>query len=663
MLGNGYNAYDVGIMEEVLVMTPVLSFLGDSPMHAEVTNTPVPSAALNPCRFCILSAPTLAEKVTMKYLQEFLQISSHGTQLSNISRNWPQTIRDSKALWDLVKEKKNEKTTDKRSIEYGVRDHLNCQFASEIYTSTKLRKKLTKQNMPIPEHLKSDIPQHIVDLDRDDPGSLLSPYLKLNGFDGTKHTPVEILHVFLLGVVKYLFRDFMNHLKAEEKDELVALWQSFNPDSLNMASLKPLGLVKYSSSLVGKDFKLIVQAAPFLFFRFMDEPQRKLWHALCHLAPLVFQTHIENMEKFQIDLKNRINTFLYHVVQSTAQWINKPKFHMLLHLPESILHYGTANLFATEKFESYNGILRNTSVHSNRQSPGQDIAISFSSYHSFRHILSGSTFFDTHTKKFTKASSNVTDIFSLNPNIQAVFGYNHSIAKPDQSFPSLKKEKVSKVDTLQVPEHLRNHYFNHDIHQVSELNLNQKEILKKNIFVLFDTPSDQNSGNKTVGRINSIWSIQKPSHPCRYMLHTSILKKKTNINQWYQMAEFEVTEHSLFVNAKEVLSSLNLQHNCHDGNCQLTKTRVMRVERHDSQVKAMEVTHEDNKKFILNSCSLRAIESHRRTSGLKLETVEPLQWVNALHDGLNKWKANKKKGKTIVPVSNATTRVDPAFLI
>jgi hypothetical protein len=81
MLGNGYNAYNVGIMEEVLVMTPVLLFLGDSPMHAEVTNTPVPSAALNPCCFCILSAPTLAEKVTMKYLQEFLQISSHGTQV------------------------------------------------------------------------------------------------------------------------------------------------------------------------------------------------------------------------------------------------------------------------------------------------------------------------------------------------------------------------------------------------------------------------------------------------------------------------------------------------------------------------------------------------------------------------------------------------------
>jgi hypothetical protein len=44
----------------------------------------VPSAALNPCQFCVLSAPSLLEKVTMKYLQEFLQMSSHGTEVCKI---------------------------------------------------------------------------------------------------------------------------------------------------------------------------------------------------------------------------------------------------------------------------------------------------------------------------------------------------------------------------------------------------------------------------------------------------------------------------------------------------------------------------------------------------------------------------------------------------
>ncbi|KAI9608726.1 hypothetical protein H4Q26_004913 [Puccinia striiformis f. sp. tritici PST-130] len=523
MSTEGFDAYDVRLEEEVLVMTPVLAFLADSPMHAEITNTPVPSSSLNPCRSCKLSAPSLAEKVTMKYLQEFLQMSSHGTQCLNEHRHWPDMIRDSKKIWEFIKKKKSEKATDKLSIVYGVRDQLNRQFASEIYESKKLRKKLKKKNQPIPEHLQAAIPQHIADMDRNDPESLLSPYLKLEGFDGSRHTPVEILHVFLLGVVKYLFRDFMNHLKPEEKDELVGFWRSFNTESLNIPSVKPMGLVKYASSLVGKDFKVIIQAAPFLFFQFMDAPKRNIWIALCHLAPL---------------------------------WINKPKFHMLLHLPESIRLYGPASLFATEKFESYNGILRNASIHSNRQSPGQDIAITFSSYHSFRQIFSGSMFYD---------------------------------------------------------------------------------MMKKN--------------------------LTKPSGPSRYIIHASILKKMEGVNDWYQMAEFTVTEHSLFVNAEEVESCLNLQHNCHDGGCKLTKTRAMRIERNDSDVKALEITHKDDVNFILNSCSLHAIDPHRRTSGLVFRRVEPLQWLDALHEGFNNWKANKKKGKTVIPSVPSISCVDPSFLI
>ena len=48
LISNGVVAYDIGLQQEVLVMTAVLCFLGDSPMHAEVTNTPNPGVALNP---------------------------------------------------------------------------------------------------------------------------------------------------------------------------------------------------------------------------------------------------------------------------------------------------------------------------------------------------------------------------------------------------------------------------------------------------------------------------------------------------------------------------------------------------------------------------------------------------------------------------------------
>ncbi|POW12028.1 hypothetical protein PSTT_04775 [Puccinia striiformis] len=539
MVREGYDAYDAILEKDVLVMTPVLAFLGDSPMHAEITNTPVPSSSLNPCRFCDLCA---------------------------------------------------------------------------------------------------------------------------SRFDGLKHTPVEILHVFLLGMVKYLFRDFMSHLKPDEKQELVGLWRSFNTDSLNIPSLKPMGLVQYSSSLVGKDFKTIIQAAPFLFFRFMSPLKRDIWQSLCHLAPLVFETHIDDMESFQTELKNHIDIFLYHITQCSAQWINKPKFHMLLHLPASIRRYGPASLFATEKFESYNGILRNVSVHSNRQSPGRDIAITFSNYNSFRHIFSGGLLYDQKKKQFFKPTSHVTDIFTLNANIQISFGYNHLTVSKKESYPSPKKKAVLKTDSRDAPEDLRQHYRYHSIQQICELDLNQKQVLKKGSFVLFNLPLAQQPERPTVGKIDSIWCVQKPQHQSRYLLHLTILKKK-GVNDWYQMQEFKVTSKSLFVNTTAVASTLNFQHNCHDGDCTLTKTKTVRIERIDSVVKALEVTHGNRLDYILNTCSLHAINFHQKTAKLEFRTIEPLEWLNAMHEGLAIWKSNKKKGKTVIPITSAISRVNPSFLV
>jgi hypothetical protein len=50
-------------------------------------------------------------------------------------------------------------------------------------------------------------------------------------------TPVEFLHVFLLGPVKYHYCDFMKGLDESQKQELLALWNSFNINSLNFVGL------------------------------------------------------------------------------------------------------------------------------------------------------------------------------------------------------------------------------------------------------------------------------------------------------------------------------------------------------------------------------------------------------------------------------------------
>ncbi|KAI8461648.1 hypothetical protein BY996DRAFT_6408488 [Phakopsora pachyrhizi] len=103
-------------------------------------------------------------------------------------------------------------------------------------------------------------------------------------FDGHKDTPVDILHVILLGIVKYLYWDIISGLTVEKKDELVARLQSFDISNLNIPSIKAKYLVQHYSSLVGKDFKIIIQAAPFVFFTLIEESRRKIWISLCHIS-------------------------------------------------------------------------------------------------------------------------------------------------------------------------------------------------------------------------------------------------------------------------------------------------------------------------------------------------------------------------------------------
>ena len=91
----------------------------------------------------------------------------------------------------------------------------------------------------------------------------------------------------------------------------------------------------------------------------------------------------------QRQLEEAIQRFLAATVKWSPRWFNKPKFHLLVHLPSHIRRFGPATLFATETFESFNAVIRAKSMHSNHQAPSRDIAIAFAHSNRIRHLLSG----------------------------------------------------------------------------------------------------------------------------------------------------------------------------------------------------------------------------------------------------------------------------------
>ncbi|KAJ7056477.1 hypothetical protein C8F01DRAFT_1311424 [Mycena amicta] len=187
-------------------------------------------------------------------------------------------------------------------------------------------------------------------------------------------TPVKILHVILLGFVKYFWRDVIARLKPPEKAILSNRLSSFNVSGLGISPLSGRTLVDYSGSLTGRDFRAIMQAAPFVLHGLLSKERIHAWAALAVVVYLVRQPEIRNLDAFMDELEKAIDHLLNCTCILSLNWFNKPKFHVILHLPMYIRRFGPAMLFTTEGFELYNAIIRACSVHSNRHAPSRDIA-------------------------------------------------------------------------------------------------------------------------------------------------------------------------------------------------------------------------------------------------------------------------------------------------
>ncbi|KNF03645.1 hypothetical protein PSTG_03166 [Puccinia striiformis f. sp. tritici PST-78] len=404
-------------------------------MHAEVTNTRNPDAALTPCRMCTLKVKKLKYKHTRTYLRDFLHRDESGNVCPQAACCWATTKAKTHQLFKITNVKSYNQFLIKAK-KFGLKDSINTEFLNQAKTNRAIR-------------------LIIKDLADFSPNRLFNPFLQLKG---------SCLY---------------------EKWKAIGRLESFSCTSLNIDSLKPKYLVQHVKSLIGRDFKILLQAAPFALIEFMDPEQKKVWLSLCRLTPLIFQTKIKDMEECLSALQSHIDDFLYHLIGSTAQWINKPKIHMLLHLVESIRRFGPASLVSTEKFESFNGVLRKGSVHSNRQAPGRDLATSFDSYGNIRFVVLGGVVYDKVTGSVREIGHIVTSFFNNNEVIRKSLGYSSAASHPLEAsaFPFKTPASLGEEDKTSIPVGLRDGNESANIGQIPQLQMNKHDKLQKGVFV------------------------------------------------------------------------------------------------------------------------------------------------------------------------------------
>ncbi|KAK0488233.1 hypothetical protein EDD18DRAFT_1359676 [Armillaria luteobubalina] len=149
----------------------------------------------------------------------------------------------------------------------------------------------------------------------------MSPIWCIAGLDPHRDTPVEILHVILLGFLKYMWWDIINHQlhnNVDKKNELEIKLASVNIDGLGIDLVAAHTLVTYSGSLTGQDFRILVQITPFVLKGLVSDDCFETWVALSKLVPLVWQPEIEDINEYLTLVRNEIDYFLLCVARWTS---------------------------------------------------------------------------------------------------------------------------------------------------------------------------------------------------------------------------------------------------------------------------------------------------------------------------------------------------------
>ncbi|KAI8458796.1 hypothetical protein BY996DRAFT_6430113 [Phakopsora pachyrhizi] len=625
---SGFTAFDYSLQGDVLVLPVVLLFMADSPMHAEITSTMQPNTSLKPCRICKLKAENKKEKATATYVQPDFCC-------------WTATKNNAYHTWELVQQRASNKRIQWSITDLGVKDMLN-QAVMKV----------------IEENQDSRLVYNIHKINEERKQQLFNPFFEPKGSDGHKDTPVEVFHVVLLGILKYLYRDLIGGLSASKKDELIARLQSFDTSNLNIQPIKAKYLVQHYLSLVGKDFKVLIQAAPFVFFPLIEDSKHKIWISLCHLCSFIFQTHITDLTKYMADLEYFAQDFLLKLISTNAQWVNKPKFHMLIHLSQSIARFGPTSLFSTEKYESYNGVVRQASIHSNMQSPSHDIATSFQNYAALRFFFSGGiTQAEPSRSNFVTQNSQVKKLLLNNSNIQKLFGFDPQFFKPQPRYSFFNQPpQSSAVYDESVPVGIKTKSPNSNWIKITSFYLDEKQIIKGNSFIILKA---QPTNTNFIAYIIGIWGVDDFFNQKIYIhcIPCEILE----MDPFYGMCTLKKLNKEEFISAKSVISGVNVQHHCEGAKCLIKRTLPMRLERQETDIMLKEIHHNFNfNLYVINTASLRSQEYHHDSARIPTPQIQPLDALNAVHDGLSEWKKiNNSKGKN--KACESMTSIDPSL--
>ncbi|OAV95885.1 hypothetical protein PTTG_26548 [Puccinia triticina 1-1 BBBD Race 1] len=174
----------------------------------------------------------------------------------------------------------------------------------------------------------------------------------------------------------------------------------------------------------------------------------------------------------------------------------------------------------------------------------------------------------------------------------------------DEHFPQPVKSKLLQANKALVPGELARYLPGWQLIQLSAIRWTSHRVLKQGVFVLV-RPADRSKGYK-VGCIAHVWQAKKRSRVSFWVCYTEY--ERGNIDPYYQLRCIRRSGSNRFARIREIFKdlvlTLNVQHNCVAGGCELSATGRVCVEREESEENNATVAHKDADCFVVNSGEL-----------------------------------------------------------
>ncbi|KAI9328987.1 hypothetical protein DFJ73DRAFT_631465 [Zopfochytrium polystomum] len=349
----------------ILIVTSVLSVVGDNPMHSVIASH-TGTLSNRPCRLCRRSG-WKNEKDPMRArakLLEFIGPQQHPSA----------GIKDGHSVKNFLA------SLHRRVLEGDIEVGKAISLAAEMGIKDKhFEHGLMQPHRPLMMNPLL--------------GILCDNLRKMNEepfFDLSLDCPVEILHTVNLGVVKYCMQETIRSLNDAKKQELKARIEGVDNSGFSIPFRGHEMVVKYVGSLNGKDFKNFAQISVFALRGLVPANVQTLWASLAALVVIINGGEIRNIENYCDHLDRILNAMVNAILVSPYCWkMIKPKLHLLRELPFYVKRFGRPKDYASETQESFNKHIRSNIIGSNRQNTSKDVALAFARQAAARHLTAG----------------------------------------------------------------------------------------------------------------------------------------------------------------------------------------------------------------------------------------------------------------------------------